>query len=63
MVMENSALGVLGKRIVAWIVIVAVVLLALKLAVGLVVGLMQAVFVMILAVAAIAGLVWAFRHA
>jgi hypothetical protein len=61
--MENSALGTLGKRIFAWIVIAAVVLLALKLAVGLVVGLVQAVFVMILAVAAIAGLVWAFRHA
>jgi hypothetical protein len=61
--MENSALGTLGKRILAWIVIAVVVLLALKLAVGLVVGFVQAVFVMILAALAIVGLVWAFRHA
>jgi hypothetical protein len=59
----NSTLGTLGKRVLAWIVIAFVVLLALKLAVGLVVGFATTVFMLILVAVAVVGLVWAFRHA
>ena len=61
--MENSALGTFGKRLVAWIVIAAAAVLALKLVVGMVVGFFATIVVLVLAVSVVAGLVWAFRHA
>jgi hypothetical protein len=58
----QSALSSIGRRLVAWLVLIGVALLALKLAVGLVVGLVQTVLVIGLALVAIAGVIWAVRH-
>jgi hypothetical protein len=59
---SSSALSTLGKRAVAWIVVAAVAVLALKLVVGVVMGLVTMVFTIVLVVIAIAGVLWALRH-
>jgi hypothetical protein len=58
----GSAVSTLGKRAVAWVVVVAAVVLALKLLAGVVIGLVTAVFTIALAVAVIIGVIWAWRH-
>jgi hypothetical protein len=60
--MENSALGTLGKRVVAWIVIAAVAILAIKLVIGAVFGFVTMIFTLGLIVVAIVGVLWALRH-
>jgi hypothetical protein len=60
--MENSALGTLGKRVVAWIVIAAVAVLAIKLVVGAVFGFITMIFTLALIAVAIVGVLWALRH-
>jgi hypothetical protein len=60
--MQNSALGNLGKRVVAWIVIAAVVVLALKLIAGAVFGFVTMIFTLALIAVAIFGVLWAMRH-
>ena len=60
--MQNSALGNLGKRVVAWIVIAAVVVLALKLIAGAVFGFVTMIFTLALIAVAIFGVLWALRH-
>ena len=59
---SGSAVSTLGKRVAAWIVIAAAAVLALKLVAGVVIGLVTAVFTIALAVAVIAGIIWAWRH-
>jgi hypothetical protein len=60
--MENSALGNLGKRVLAWIVIAAVVVLAIKLIFGAVVGFVTMIFTLALIAVAVVGVIWALRH-
>ncbi len=60
--MQNSALGTLGKRVVAWIVIAAVAILALKLVIGAVFGFITMIITLALSAAAIVGVLWALRH-
>jgi hypothetical protein len=60
--MQNSALGTLGKRVVAWIVIAAVAILAIKLIIGAVFGFVTMIFTLALIAVAIAGVLWALRH-
>ena len=60
--MQNSALGTLGKRVLAWIVIAAVVILAIKLIIGAVFGFITMIFTLALIAAAIVGVLWAMRH-
>jgi hypothetical protein len=60
--MQNSALGNLGKRVIAWIVIAAVVVLALKLIVGAVFGFVTMIFTLALIAVAVLGVLWALRH-
>ena len=60
--MENSALGTLGKRVVAWIVIAAVAILAIKLVIGAVFGFVTMIFTLALIAVAIVGVLWALRH-
>ena len=60
--MQNSALGSLGKRVIAWIVIAAVAILAIKLIIGAVFGLVTMLFTLALIAAAIVGVMWALRH-
>jgi hypothetical protein len=60
--MQNSALGNLGKRVLAWIVIAAVAVLAIKLIVGAVFGFVTMIFTLALIAVAIVGVLWALRH-
>jgi hypothetical protein len=60
--MENSALGTLGKRVVAWVVIAAVAILAIKLIIGAVFGFVTMIFTLALIAVAIVGVLWALRH-
>jgi hypothetical protein len=60
--MQNSALGNLGKRALAWIIIVAVAILAIKLIVGAVFGLFTMIVTLGLIAAAIVGVLWALRQ-
>jgi hypothetical protein len=60
--MQNSALGSLGKRVIAWIVIAAVAILAFKLIIGAVFGLVTMVLTLALIAAAIVGVLWALRQ-
>jgi hypothetical protein len=60
--MENSALGTLGKRVVAWIVIAAVAVLAIKLIVGAIFGFVTMIFTLVLIAAAIMAVLWAVRR-
>jgi hypothetical protein len=58
----GSAVSTLGKRVLAWVIIAAVAVLALKLVAGVVIGLVTAVFTIVLVVAAIAAVIWAWRR-
>jgi hypothetical protein len=62
--MENtgSALGNLGRRVLAWIVIAAVVVLAIKLIFGAFMGLVTMLFTLALIGVAVVGVIWALRH-
>jgi hypothetical protein len=60
--MQNSALGNLGKRVLAWIVIAAVVVLAIKLIFGAIVGFVTMIFTLALIAVAVVGVIWALRH-
>ncbi len=60
--MQNSALGTLGKRVIAWVVIAAVAILAIKLIIGAVFGFITMILTLALIAAAIVGVLWAMRH-
>jgi hypothetical protein len=59
---QNSPFGALGKRVVAWAVLVLAALLALKLVSVIFFGLVQALFMIFLVVLAAVGVMWALRH-
>jgi hypothetical protein len=59
---NTSTFGTLGKRVLAWIVIVAVGLLLVKLLIGAVVGIVTTILTLALVVAAVAAIVWAVRR-
>jgi hypothetical protein len=59
---QNSPFGTLGRRIVAWIVLVLAALLALKVVAAIFFGVLQAIFMVALLVAAAFGVIWALRH-
>jgi hypothetical protein len=58
--MENTA--PLGKRVIAWIVVIVAALLALKLIAGAVIGLVALILTIALIVAAVMAVMWALRH-
>ena len=60
--MQNSPFGSLGKRVVAWVVLVLAALLALKIVAAILFGVLQAVFMVLLLVVAAVGVLWALRH-
>lgn len=55
-------LGALGKRLVAYVVLLAVALLALKLLAGVVIGLVTTAVTMLMLVALGVGAIWAYRR-
>jgi hypothetical protein len=62
--MENtgSAVGNLGRRVLAWIVIAVVVVLAIKLIFGAIMGFVTMLFTLALIAVAVVGVIWAMRH-
>jgi hypothetical protein len=58
--MQNTAS--LGQRAIAWIVVIAAALLALKLIVGAVVGLVALLLTVVLIVGVVMAVMWALRH-
>ena len=59
---ETSAFGTLGRRLVAWIILIAVAIIALKILIGIVTGIVMTV-VWIAALAALAfAVVWALKR-
>jgi len=60
--MENSALGSLGKRLIAWIVLILGVLLALKLVLGVLIGLASALVTIVMVAGVILAVLWALRR-
>ena len=69
MTMENtpaqrsgSAVGTLGKKVVAWLVVAAAAIIALKLIIGAVMGIVTFVLTIVLVVAVIVAVMWALRH-
>jgi hypothetical protein len=58
--MDNTAS--LGKRALAWIVVIAAALLALKLIAGAVMGLITLIFTVVVVVAIAMAVMWALRH-
>ena len=59
--MDDTA-GSLGRRVLAWIIILAVAVIALKLLIGAVFGILQALFAFAVLAAVVMGVVWALRH-
>jgi hypothetical protein len=59
---QNSALGNLGRRVLAWIVIAAVAVFAIKLIFGAFMGIVTMIFTLALIAVAIVGVLWALRH-
>jgi divalent metal cation (Fe/Co/Zn/Cd) transporter len=59
--MDETA-GGLGRRVLAWVIIIAVAVIALKVAFGIVFGLFQALISIALLVVVVMGVLWALRH-
>jgi hypothetical protein len=59
--MDDTA-GSLGRRVLAWVIVIAVAVIALKLALGIVFGLLQAVISIAVLVVVVMGVLWALRH-
>jgi hypothetical protein len=60
--MEHSAFGTFGRRLVAWIVLIALAVLAVKIVIGVVAGIVSAIIWTALLVAVVVGAIWAVRH-
>jgi hypothetical protein len=60
--MSNSALGTLGRKLVAWVVLALVAVLLLKFAVGIIAGLVMTVVTFAVLIAAGIAVLWAVRR-
>jgi hypothetical protein len=58
----SSAVGSLAKRAVAWIVLIAAALVALKVIAGAVIGIVTTLFTIALIVVVIGAVIWALRR-
>jgi hypothetical protein len=59
---SSSAVGTLGKKVVAWLVVAAVAVVALKLIIGAVMGFVTFLLTIVLVVGVVMGVIWALRH-
>jgi hypothetical protein len=58
----GSGVSTLGKKVVAWLVVAAVAIIALKLIIGAVIGFVTFLLTIVLVVAVVGGVIWALRH-
>src|ERR1044071_10371298 len=59
---KPSAFGAFGCKLVAWIVLIAVAVIALKIVFGIIAGLVMAIFWAVVIAALIFAVVWALRR-
>jgi hypothetical protein len=59
---SGSAVGTLGKKVVAWLVVAAAAIIALKLIIGAVLGFVTFLLTIVLVAGVIMAVVWALRH-
>jgi hypothetical protein len=59
---RSSAVGSVAKRAVAWIVLIAAALVALKVIAGAVIGIVTTLFTIALIVVVIGAVIWALRR-
>ncbi len=59
---QPSAFGAFGRRLVAWIVLIAIAVIALKVVFGIVAGIISALLWTALLVTLAVCVVWALRH-
>jgi len=59
---QHGTFGALGRRLVAWVVLIAVAIVALKIVFGVVAGLVMAVLWAALLVGLAVAVVWAVRR-
>ena len=60
--MDDSASGSLIRRAIAWVIVIAVAFVALKIVFGVVIGLLQILGSLVLLVVVVFGVLWALRH-
>jgi hypothetical protein len=60
--MEHSAFGTFGRRLVAWIVLLAVAVIALKIVFGIVAGIVTAILWTAVVAALVVAGIWALRR-
>ena len=59
---SRSTVGTLARRVLAWVVLVAVAVILLKVAVGIVLSLVHAIVIIALLAVLGIGVLWALRH-
>jgi hypothetical protein len=59
---EHSAFGALGRRLVAWVILIAIAIVALKIVFGIVAGLVMAALWAVLLIGLAVAVVWAVRR-
>lgn len=59
---NSSALGTLGRRAIAWIILLAIAVLAIKVVFSIVAGLVTAALWAVAFVLVVMAALWAFRH-
>jgi hypothetical protein len=59
---DDSASGSLIRRAIAWVIVIAVAFVALKIVFGVVIGLLQILGSLALLVVVVFGVLWALRH-
>jgi hypothetical protein len=59
---SRSAFGTLARRAIAWVILVAVAVILIKVAVGIVIGFFHAILIIGLLAVLGVGVIWALRH-
>ena len=59
---SQGTIATIGRRLVAWVVLMGAIVLGLKLVGGILIGFVQTVIALLLVVFVIAGVVWALRR-
>ena len=60
--MQHSAFGTLGRRLVAWIVLIAIAIVALKIVFGIVAGIVTAILWAALLAGVVVAALWAVKR-
>lgn len=59
---QSSTIGTLARRVLAWVILVAVAVILVKVAVGIVLSLVHAILIIALLAVLGVGVLWALRH-